>query len=1109
MKIELTPEQEAAVKYGENKPAIVVAAAGSGKTRILIERIVYLISHKELNVSADRLVATTFTKKAAFEIRERLEKAMNRLIKESPDDEFLREQQLKLSDAVIGTIDSFCLSLLRDNAELLDVSPDFLTLDEVNAEVLSRRAADRAVTRMWKEFSDEKIKTVFRFFRDERSLKAEALGLSSFLETLPDKNEWLKENLLVFEDEEKYREKFCKPLEDEAISRWEMAQDELSEAYVGSGGFGEKVKLYLNEGANNIDRLVSALEEKNTDDFLKIISDGVFKRAPAARGDDKPDGEVFKFYRDRAKALVNEGIDLARTVLGAQDDMAEELLRIRLLLEFYELYSDEYKKAKLDENAIDFSDVEHKLLEILRSPEGQRKNLSRNYDYIIVDEFQDSNDVQFEIFSRLSDNGKNLFFVGDVRQSIYGFRGANPQLFVSVANDESFSRLPLNNNFRSSDSVINFVNSVFCDEDNPTLKDFLPPMNPKREIASTQENLTDVVCVFDAENAKSNESESAYVAQTICDMVRDGFEVTQGKEKRPCRFGDFAILMRSGGAKMTVLRDELVKRGVPVVTKGETDFTSLSEISLVVSMLKVIENPFNNLALAEVLMSPVYAFCAGELAQIRLVNDKNDLHSNLSSLEGIEGELGDKIRVFLSDFRFFRKLNRETSTVNLLHAIYSRTELPSIEGIGFGGEARQANLRLLLDYASAFTKTGSVTAGDFAAFISEISAAKLQMKEAVVNSNEDESVKILTIHASKGLQYPIVFLSFLNKKPNSSDSRRSFLFDIKGGIGVNYSDYERLHTIQTASHSALSDSADKKKLCEELRLLYVAMTRAEEKLILTFSARPNKDGELSTVKGSLLQTLEELDFTKNHCRQVFVENPPLLDAVVEEKADKTIISEEKVREKLSFSYKYKSFTTAPAKLTATELGVIRDEAGEGGQTTMYLGLPLFLKNRKKITPKERGDIYHKTMEHLDFCATSAALELERLKKERVLSEDEAAVVNENELQTFLESDLCKRARDCKIFREYKIFTLINATQEENPCPDDLSFVQGIADMYFVENGEIVLVDYKTNRGITEQELSEEYKGQLKIYSDALSQMTGLKVKERLLYSFSLGKAIEV
>lgn len=1109
MKLVLTPEQDAAVKYEKELPAIVTAAAGSGKTRILIERIIYLISHSELNVSADRLVATTFTKKAALEIRERLEKAMSELIEENPDDEFLREQQLRLSDAVIGTIDSFCLSLLKDNAELLDVSPDFSTLDEVNAEVLRNRAGNRAISRMWESFSEAELKKVFRFFRDENALKADATELSSFLETLPDKDSWLKEKLGVFEDEKKYREKFCQPLKAEAIRLWEKAQDELSLAFVGSGDFGRKVAEYLNEAMENIDRLIDALDSENKDALLLIISEGIFKRAPAARGDNKEDGEFFKAQRDIAKEYVNKGLESASAVFGVEEDMPEELSRIKLLLRFCELFEEEYERLKLEENALDFSDVEHKLLKILRSPEGQRKNLGGRFDYIIVDEFQDSNDVQYEIFTRLSDNGKKLFLVGDARQSIYGFRGANPRLFTSLSKSDGFSSLSLNSNFRSSDSVINYVNSVFCNDKNPSVEDYLPPMTPARGIESTDENVTEVVRIREEKGVATDLTESAYIAGAICNMVENGFEVTDGKEKRPCRYGDFAVLMRSGGNKMTALKEALADRGVPVVTRGENGFTALSEVSLVVSVLRVIENPFDNLALTEVLMSPLYAFSAQELSEIRLVDKKHDLHSNLSSLEGKGGSLSSKIDAFLSDFRYFRKLNREASIVTLLHAVYSRTELLAIEGVGEGGRSRQANLRLLLNYASECAKTGAGSTADFTAFIREIDSAKLQMKEASVNANEDESVKILTIHASKGLQYPIVFVSFLNKRPNSSDKQRSFLYDINEGVGVNYSDYERLHTTETASHLALEINAEKKRLREELRLLYVAMTRAEEKLILTSAARLNSQGEPQTCKGSLLDMLEELSYTKSSCRVELADNvsvEPLTNR--REEAEKTI-DENIVREKLSFSYKYKSFTTAPSKLTATELGVSHDEAGEDGQTAMYLGLPLFLKNRKRISPKERGDIYHKVMEKLDFSAVSADAELLRMKQRGLLSDDEASVVNENELQTFLESDLCKRARGCEMFREFRLFTLVNATREENPEPDDLSFVQGIADMYFVEDGEIVLVDYKTNRGISEQALADEYRGQLEIYSRAITEMTGMRVKERLLYSFSLGKTIEV
>ena len=1142
IKLNFTTEQQKAIDYAAPKSASVSASAGSGKTAVLVEHIAKLISDTENKVPADRLAAVTFTEKAAAELKQRLSQKVEELLKNNPDNAFLREQLVRLSSARISTISSFCLSLIRDNIRLLpDIDEGFNICDETKAKILSEKAAQKNFEIIYTSFPDSKKEEISKRLGGKNAVTLSVLKLFGFLSNIPEPDNWKREQDSVFEVPEKYFEKYVDKYVKYMPERLEEISDfcgsavaSLPDSSKTSVNFKNYFEFYR-ERANSAKNAVLASDYVSA--YLEIKKE-YGGTTPAARGK-AFEGLGFKEKREEIKELYT----------GCKNDLAlsanyiEDALNIKkaldLLWEIQEMYKEEYRKLKKAEGVLDFSDLEQNALKVVR--QGGGKGM---FDYIIVDEFQDSNDIQYEIFRGLSSDEKNLYFVGDVKQCIYAYRNANPEIFAGLNGNPAYEDLKLNANFRSGESVLNYVNSLFGASDMP--ESFSggrkwENMTAGRGIKSNEDNITEFVTVnvlkSAAKNAddKQKNREERYVAGRILQMVRDGFTVHDkyNKEKK-CGFGDFAVLLRTNGDCVR-FRKVFEEYGIPCVSEGEKHFTDLIEIDIALALVSAVLRPNNDTETAKALMSPVYGFTAEDMAKLKLFDrSANSLYSNIAGLTLSEDKaLSEKAARFDSDMKLFRKIASNSVTYDLLQKIYEITMLPQIMRAGYSGREREENLKLLLHYAK-----GNPRPADFLTFMRHISRNKLEMSQAVVKEREESSVKIMTIHKSKGLQFPVVFVSDINRRPNVTDTYKDFIFDVKKGAGVLVCDYEKGVRAQTAAHRVLEEDYRDKLKGESMRLFYVALTRAEEKLIITAS---NKVSEKSGGKEDNLSecgeknTPEENEYSFENKENYFAFVVNGLSAAsgsvktVRIKTDDDILTEaspilpsdstkeampdfEKIKRNLSFKYPYEKATHTPAKYTATALGVSPDEGGaeDSVTTAFYMGTPLFMKEGKSLSGKELGDIYHCVMEHIDFSAASAEAELERLLKEGFIAEQEKKAVKASEIQGFLDSGLCERARSAeKVTREFKILTTVNGTGAENPENEDLSFIQGIADMFFEEEDGIVLADYKTNKNVTEEKLINEYKGQLSLYKKALEEMLGTKVKECFLYSFSLGRAIKV
>lgn len=1146
-----TNEQHSAIFYRGQKSACVSASAGSGKTAVLVEHIAYLISDEKNKVPADKIAAVTFTEKAAAELKQRLSERVELLLKSDPDNTFLREQLVRLSSARISTISSFCLSLIRDNIRLLpDIDEGFTICDETKADILSQKAEEKVFERVYTDFSEEKQAELFKRLGGKRAVLYSAKKLYGFLSDIPDPVGWKEEQERVFGDPDLYFEKYVKMFSDKLPEKLDELDELCREGIEALPDESKTALNFRNYFEFHINMIKLAKESLHCSDYSGAyysLSAAFPGTTPAARGK-AFEGLGFKERREEIAELYKTCASLSSTAANYVSDAGEILNAFRMLWEIEEMYGEEYRKLKKNEGVLDFSDLEKNALAIVR--QGGGKGM---YEYIIVDEFQDSNDIQYEIFRGLSDNEKNLYFVGDVKQCIYAYRGANPGIFAGLIRNRDYEGLKLNANFRSGKTVLDAVNALFGDSGASLPESFSEGspwenMTAGRGVKSGDENISEFITINISKTDKSEGAknrEEKYVAGRISEMVRDGFLVHKGEEReRRCGFGDFAVLLRTNG-DCVKFRKVFEEYGIPCVSEGEKHFTDLLEIETAIAIISAVLRPNNDAETAKALMSPIYGFTAEDMAILKMAcaNSANNgqkqdkvsssLYSNISRLLSFNAAAGfnlkpdsaliKKAKKFDADMKLFRKTASNSVTYDLLQKIYEVTELIQIMRAGYSGKEREENLKLLLHYAKS-----SPVPADFLGFMKRISRNKLEMNQAVVKEREETSVKLMTIHKSKGLQFPIVFVSGINKSPNVTDTYRDFIFDGDKGLGALVCDYEKGIRANTAAHRVLETDYKDKLLGESMRLFYVALTRAEEKLFVTASNKlkksdgnktdePDEDSDYPENPDNYFAfMINRLPHTGSAVKSVRI--PTSCDVTPETNAAASenvfiMPDPEKLKNSLLYKYPYEKATVTPAKFTATALGVAPEKGGtaeEDTATAFYTGTPVFMKEGQPVSGKELGDIYHCVMEHLNFSADSAEKELDRLTKENIITEKEKNAVKAKEIQIFLESGLCKRAvKSGKITREFKLFTTVNAVGAENPENEDLSFIQGIADMFFEEDDGVVLVDYKTNKNTSAEELKREYKGQLMIYRKALEEMLGKKVKECWVYGFELGREVKI
>ena len=1184
----LTNEQQAAVD-SRGRSLLVSAAAGSGKTKVLVERLFSYVEREGANL--DDFLIITYTRAAASELRGKIAKALNERMERDPGNYHLRQQMLRVYRADIKTVDAFCTSLLRENCHLLGedarghaLRPDFRVLDENEAEVLRGRVLARTLEDFYDHLTSggTLLADTLGAGRDDSALEQLVLELHAKLQAQPYEDKWL----------------------DAQRAFWRAVPEKIEETPYGKillnevGRKARHCKSLLQRAAQEM-CANDALNQKYAPAFLDASYQLEALEGKIAQGWDAARGVTIAFPRLAAVKDSDGGEMKARmkglwdnckeTVKGfaelfaASSDEAVEDLRtmapaMLALIDLTADFSRRYNEEKRRRNAADFSDQEHEAIRLLVAENGEPTELaalvSTRYREIMVDEYQDTNEVQNRIFDAISCKGENLFTVGDVKQSIYRFRLADPRIFLqhyntwpplAAADEHESAKLLLSRNFRSRKEVLEATNFVFRNVLSREMgeldygeDEMLRPGASYAEssVCGAEFHLLDLPTQTGEHRVRASEAEAAFVADYIRNMLSSKFPVQDDKtrELRPVREEDIVILMRSPSTRLLDYRRALESRGILCAADAGEDFFASMEIAVLFSFLQVIDNPRQDVPLIAVLRSPLFGFVPDELAALRSQQRTGDFYDALLLSE--DGHSKE----FLAVLRSLRDSAAHLSVRELLSEIYRKCNVLGIFGAMHRGAERKDNLLAFLELSEDFARTGRQGLFDFVRTLREQLASG--EAAAMQTTHASSGVRIMSIHKSKGLEFPVVILSDLARRFSNMDFQSSVLVHPQLGLGPVCVDARRHIQYPTIARQALERTLRREAKAEELRVLYVAMTRAKEKLVMVHT-QANAGGRVADLMAlsdcpvlpeavdsgkcmgdwimlPLLQRSEAGALRafagQNSEGRFFAEETPwtvcvhdgLQFAAPAQQSDAAEEERAPQREELpadfaalSYRYPYAEQTAFPAKLTATQLKgrAIDEEISEN--TTLpprlrNLCKPKFLAGKMALTGAERGTALHLVMQDLDFFCEpneqSVREQIEKLRAQRKLTDEQANAVDVHAIVRFLRSDLAARIRKSEqVEREYR-FSLLRPVRDFSSLDaDDSVLLQGVVDCFFEEDGELVVVDFKTDHVLRAQldERAEHYRPQLEAYSMALTRVMGKKVKEKVLYFFSAGEEVRL
>ncbi|MBQ3104151.1 MAG: helicase-exonuclease AddAB subunit AddA [Oscillospiraceae bacterium] len=1193
-KIELTPAQRAVVE-NRGGSLLVSAAAGSGKTKVLVDRLFSYVMGEGCNL--DDFLIITYTRAAAAELRSKIASELAKRLAEAADDLHLRRQTLRVYQADIKTVDAFCSSLLRENVHLLNdgddkyaLSPDFRVLDEKEASLLQKRVLQQVLESFYEGISDDAeghmLADTLGAGRDDRVLEEQVLQLYRKVQSHPYPEKWLAQQRSVWENmgEDISASPYAAALLGEIARRSSYWAQRLQQAVImmeENEALTVKYAPAYSVTAQGFEQLAKAAAI-GWDEAVRAAAQVEFGRVTAVRASDNAGElkEIVSVIRNAAKAdLAKLTGYLSVSAAEAMEDMRAIAAPMIALIDLVTAFSHAYRKEKRRRNAADFSDQEHDAIRILVSPDGSPTQLGElialRYKEIMVDEYQDTNEVQNFIFRAVSRGGKNLFTVGDVKQSIYRFRLADPTIFIAKyrsylpyleAAEGDGRKILLSQNFRSRKEILEATNFVFenilslrageMDYGEEERLNFGAAYFEDKSGCETEYHMV----TFTGENEVEEEEgstglatlEARFVARKIRQLLDEGFPVRgESGEERRIREEDIVILMRSPNTRKEEVAKALSMQGIAFSDGGSGEFFETAEIAVMFSFLKIIDNPRQDVPLISVLRSPLFGFTADSLARIRAASPKTDFYTALLLDEDQES------KAFVRELTALRELTPEISVHRLLWHIYNRFHVLGIFGAMGGGEIRKDNLTALFEHVKKLENAG----------YSGLFALVTQLQRMIENGEVPDTnirtasggVRLMSIHKSKGLEFPVVILADLSKGFNDQDLRTPVLVHPALGVGAERVDLTRKIRYPTLARLAIERSLRSESRAEEMRILYVAMTRAKEKLIMVDSRRNGAnvikklipsavcpvvpeavcDGKcmgdwvllplLCRWEAKPLRDLAGME-TLMHCTpgdtpwKVFIHDAaeyvkvtPRTKAVGQEEeavtADLSVIGH---------MYPYARETRLPAKVTATQLKgrEVDEEIAENTQKAprpVYFGQPAFMTGSRALTAAEKGTALHLVMQYVDFDSVrdeaAVKAEVERLYERRLLRKEEAQAVDTAAIAAFLASPLAERIRRAEtVLREYRFTLLIDAREYDAAAvSDDKMMLQGVVDCCIEEEGGLTVIDFKTDRVDETTQLSraEHYRPQLEAYSTALERILEKKVKEKILYFFATGNAVKL
>lgn len=1138
---------------------LVAAAAGAGKTAVLVERIIRMITAPHEPVDIDRLLVVTFTNAAATEMRERIADAISQALEREPDNRQLQRQMTLLGKACITTIHSFCLEVIRSNFQYLDIDPNFRIADETESTLMKLEALDEVFEEQYERNDNREFLELLDSYggnRDDRILMEMVFSLYNFVQSSPWPEERLKEMVQDFsvpEDTDFASTPWGSVLLDVARAETEglreMAAQALAISRDASGL--EKYVSVLQEDLGRLDALLNLIPPSKSnkdgctpsdsvwDRIFGLVSNFDFGRMPTlGRDADKTAREKVKKLRDQVKAGIKRLQE--RIFTAGSSQIVKELNSLHpkmnclagLALELAEKYSEK----KSQKGIVDFNDLEHLCLSLLCTrdengnlvPSDIAASYRERFTEVMVDEYQDSNLVQetiIRMISREQDGKPNVFMVGDVKQSIYRFRQARPEIFMEKYNTYStekgspYRKILLYRNFRSRKEVIDAVNFLFgqfmsarVGELDYTREEALNPgavyPDPGEGfmagggaelhlIRTENGDEKGDTSGTDSENADGEgedeeilddiQCEARIVARRIKELVTPDengkvfsvWDKAKG-EYRPVTYRDIVILLRTTKNWSDVFTEELGIMGIPVFADTGTGFFRTVEVQVILSLLQIIDNPLQDIPLLSVLRSPIFSFTTDELAEVRLADRKGHFYTALCRLAATKnGKTAEKAEEFLQKLDRWRKMSMYMPTDKLLWQLYQETGYYGMVGAMPAGEQRQANLRILYDRAREFEKTSYKGLFNFINFIDRLKGSRGDMGSAKVLNENDNVVRIMSIHKSKGLEFPVVFLAGCGKKFNFQDMTGSILLHQELGFGPDVVDTEVRVSWPSAAKLAIREKIRIETLSEEMRILYVALTRAREKLIITGTVR-NMENALENWAESALTGESRLpayrmvrannyldwivpalmrhrncgilreklapgyDFSGTLVDDGSVWNITLWDrssvqgSTTDDEAGRTELMQwlheqnddtvpeirEEIERRLGWQYPYDCLAQVQAKFSVTELKrrfdpqLSEERAEPPGYLPRLVKKPMFMEGTKGLSAAEKGTVMHFVMQHLDFRNTDIEWQIEDMVSRDLLTRIQADSIDTGKIRRFLDSDIGRRILACgRINRE--------------------------------------------------------------------------------------------
>lgn len=1177
MKRVWTNEQSQAIN-AKGGSVIVSAAAGSGKTAVLVERVISHLVDKENPIDADRILVVTYTRAAAAELRERLNNKLTELIRQDPFNKALLRQQTLLSKANISTIDSFCSSVVKEFFYVLNIERNFRIADDSELSLIKNDALKLTLDSMYADAEPDFFHLVEAFggTKDDSALQKNILKIHEFLRSHPYPDLWIEEKLSMFSDfddiDDSVWSKIILEYTKEALeflySLINSSYDYLCHDVVLS----EKLTPVLERDMSYVDNVKKALENTSGFNLFDMVNAFEKGRFPTVKG---YTDNYYKLKVQQNRSVFCDTVaSLQKLYTYSKEEIQRQVADLFVvsgqLFNCVRQFSANYQNLKAAKKIADYPDLEHWTIKLLvdsttLEPTEIAHTLRARFDEIMIDEYQDANDSQDLIFSSLSNNGENLFFVGDVKQSIYGFRQAMPQLFLQrkknshlYSEDEPLfpAKIFLDKNFRSSEPITQAVNFFFTKLMSESVGDIVYDETESLKCGATYQcedapavsyHMLDLSQISDPDTSVN---EAKFIAQTVMHMIASGYQVKDGDSYRNVTYGDFAVLMRNANKHAPDYVDTLIKCGVPAFCDSSYSFLSSPEIMVMSNFLSIIDNPELDIELLSVMMSAIYGFEPDDMAAIRCDSRYTSLYKAVMQ----KADMGDsKCQQFLSELKYYRDLSITTPVATLLNVIYERTGFLYITKAIPDSDLAVSNLLLLKEYAKNFEAGNTKGLSRFVSYLNRLRENDSDIAGAVdLNASSTNAVHVMSIHASKGLEYPVCIIANTTRR-FVSDVSDNVLLHSDLGIAVKRKDEKRNATFTTMPREALSLSIKRDEMSEELRVLYVAMTRAKQKLIL-LSSHKRLDTYLSKIGANLVGSGAIMPFVVRNCDKISdwitmcallhpdgeslremagcdiepdsnadfrfdISIVPVLEDEIDEVDDMKVVEcgvvdtdsavVDTLIKRTSFEYKNSAYHKLPSKVSASELShKLSDKISD-----RLLDTPAFMSDNT-LTAAGRGTALHAFMQFCDFVSARKDINLEiaRLQNDGYISEIQAQSIDIKNAQRFIDSDLITRCiNSSEVYKEYRFTIEVNANvvDPEITANDKKVILQGAVDLAFVEDGELVIVDYKTDRVKSLKTLRDMYHNQLEIYKDAMEQCTDYKVKQCLIYSVQLSEYISI